>query len=225
MPDGDSLSAMNKPKGWVVVVLSLGLAAVMTVAGFGVIAWMFGAAVGNEARAFARTVAEEFRETFQFTPEVRVDSTIVVAQETPVLQFVVLERENIVRHRWTHTWLHSTKEFEIEAVFTARTGFDLEEPFRIQIDRRTRAVGALLPKPQILSVGMNNVRVLRDEDGLWNKLTAADREEAFAELERVARLEFSQSNLLHDTRRVGEKRVQEFLDSIAGLPPPPSPVP
>lgn len=118
----------------------------------------------------------------------------------------------LVRHRWTHTWLHSTKHLELEATFTAKAGFDLTEPFRINIDPRSGSISAELPPPKLLSLGMSDVRVLRDEDGLWNKLTVEDRQVAFRALEEKARQRFAESSFLAEARMEAEKQVRALLD-------------
>ena len=201
------------------------LLALITVAGTSVLFWRMGEEVTDEARRMADGIAHEFDRVLNFTPEVRVDSVLVIAGSTPKFELVTLERKALVRHRWSHTWMHSTKALEIEATFTVKAGFDLKEPFRIQIDPRTRNVGAEFPSPQILSMGMSDVRILNDEDGLWNKLTAEDRQKAFQALEKKARVEFRDSNLLAEARVEAEKQVRALLKRSAEetmfLPPQP----
>ena len=62
---------------------------------------------------------------------------------------------------------------------------------------------------------MGDVRVLQDEDGLWNRLTAQDREQAFRALEEKARKTFAESNLLPEARLEAEKRIRELIDKTA----------
>ena len=195
---------------WVIIAMAL-----MTLAFTSVLFWRMGAEVTEDARRMANAIAHEFDRSLNFTPEVRVDSVLVINATTPKLELVTLERQALVRHRWSHTWMHSTKTLEIEATFTAKAGFDLKEPFRIQIDPRTRNVGADFPQPKILSIGMSDVRILSDEDGLWNKLTAEDRQKAFTELEKKARAEFESSSLLAETRYEAEKRIRALLKQSA----------
>ena len=160
----------------------------------------------------AESLASDFDRVFQFTPQVSVDSVVVIAANTPVLELVTTQRELLVRHRWSHTWLHSTKNLEVEATFTAKAGFDLKEPFRINIDPRSGYISAELPPPKLLSLGMSDVRVLQDEDGFWNKLTAEDRQTAFRALEDKARKKISTSKLLPEARLEAEKQIRELIE-------------
>jgi hypothetical protein len=214
MPDDDPLnSPEGRRQGCLLIIGSLIAATLITIAITGLIAWRTALSVTDEARRIGSTIAAEFDRTLKITPEVRVNSVVVVAASTPVTELVVLEKKALVRHAWSQTWLHSTKNFEIEATFTARAGFDLTEPFRVNIDPVTYNIETNLPSPRILSIGMNDVRVLRDEDGLWNKLTAEDRQQAFQALEKQAKKQFSDSPLLAETRLEAEKRLREILAS------------
>lgn len=230
MPDSDPLKPQNGSKagclsilGWVIVAAMLSLALTL------LLFWRMGAEITEDARRIAESLAADFDRTFQFTPRISVDSVVVVAENTPVLELVTRQRQLLVRHRLTHTWLHSTKNLELEATFSAKAGFDLTEPFRINIDPRSGAISAELPPPKLLSLGMSDVRVLQDEDGLWNKLTVEDRETAFRALEDKARKTFAESTLLAEARMEAEKQVRELIDktrsavNLSTQPPEPLP--
>jgi hypothetical protein len=59
---------------------------------------------------------------------------------------------------------------------------------------------------------MSDVRVLKDENGLWNKLTVEDRQMAFRALEDKARKTFADSSLLAETRLAAEKQVRALIE-------------
>jgi Protein of unknown function (DUF4230) len=213
MPDPHPLKPQNGGRagclgilGWVLV------AGMLTILLTLLLFWRMGAEITQDARRIAESLAAEFDKTFQFTPRISVDSVVVVAENTPVMELVVVQRQLLVRHRWTHTWLHSTKNLELEATFTAKAGFDLTEPFRINIDPRTGYISAEMPPPKLLSLGMSDVRVLRDENGLWNKLTVEDRQMAFHALEDKARKTFADSSLLAEARLTAEKQVRALIE-------------
>jgi hypothetical protein len=214
MPDDHSLNTPEaRRQGCLIIIGSLIAASLATLAVTALLAWRTSLSITDEARRIGSTLAAEFDRTLKITPEVRVNSVVVVAASTPVTEWVVLEKKALVRHSWSQTWLHSTKKFEIEATFTAKAGFDLSEPFRINIDPVTYNIETNLPSPRILSLGMSDIRVLRDEDGLWNKLTAEDREKAFRALEKQAKRQFAASPLLAEARLEAEKRLREILAS------------
>lgn len=212
MPDDDPLDSPDeRRRGCLIIVGSVIAATLLTCALTMLLAWRTAASVTEESRRLGAAVAGQFDKALNFTPEVRVNSVVVVAASKPVAEFVVLEKKALVRHSWSQTWLHSTKLFEIEATFTAKAGFDLQEPFRIKIDPITYNMETSLPQPKILSIGMSDVRVIRDENGLWNKLTPEDRNQAFKALEQKAREQFKDSALLVETLNETEKRIREVV--------------
>lgn len=212
MPDTDSLAGGPPKRGGCLTVLGWVIAAgVLTLALTALLFWRMSSEVTDKAVRMAEAIAARFDQTLNFTPEVQIDSVVVVSPHTPIFELVTVQRQDLVRHRWSHTWMHSTKIFELEATFTAKAGFDLTEPFRIRIDPRSQSIAAELPQPKILTVSMSNLRILEDEDGYWNRLTASDREEAIRQLEAVARKTFASSNLLLEARSEAEKQVREIL--------------
>jgi len=212
MPNPHSLAEKEPKSGCFIVLACVVLLAFVSAVLTLLLMWRTSLEVTSTARTTARIVAETFQKSLNFTPEITVDSVVVVAANTPVLEITTLQRQALVRNTWSQTWMHSTKTMEIEATFTARAGFDLTDPIRIAIDPRTGNLGADLPAPKILAIGMSDVRVLRDEDGLWNKLTPEDRQKAFAELEKKAREEFAKTNLLRAAFDEGEKRVRDLME-------------
>ena len=216
MPDPNSLTPRSAEKfgclrvlGWVLA------AAALTVALTLLLFWRTSLEITQDSRRMAASIAASFDRALKFTPQISVDSVVIIAGNTPVLELVTLQKQSLVRTRWSHTWLHSTKNLELEATFTARAGFDLRDNIRINIDPRTRYVSADLPPPKLLSLGMGDVRILQDEDGLWNKLTAQDREEAFRALEEKARKTFAESSFVPEARIEAEKRIRELIDKAA----------
>ena len=127
------------------------------------------------------------------------------------MQFVTLEKTLTERHRLDESWLQSTKTLEVEADFTVRAGFDLEKPFVIEVDRSGSGLRVTLPPAQILGVDLRDVRFLRDEDGFWNKLTPADREQALRELRARVERNARASDLTDHARILAEKRLTDLL--------------
>ena len=159
----------------------------------------------------AREIASEVARAFQVQPRVTVEGRTVVEQQTAVLKFVTLEKTLTERQRIDDSWLHSTKTLEIEADFVVRAGFDLEKPFHIEVEREGASLRVTLPPAEILGVDLRDVRFLRDEDGLWNKLTPADREKAIRELRERVEHSARASDLTRQARTIAEKRLTELL--------------
>lgn len=192
------------------VLVTLAAAAAATVLGSAVAYALMVAPMRTAVEAGNR-LHQKFQEILNLTPRITANQAVIFSQNTPVLELVTVERSALARHRSDETWLHSTKTFEIEATFSARAGFNLRDLFTVNIPKGGRLAEVQLPRPKILSIGMSDLRVLRDEDGLWNSLTAKDREKAIQTLERTAKAEFLKSDLLQAARSAAEAQIREIV--------------
>lgn len=208
-PEKKSLS------GGLVVLLWVLALAILSIAATALIIGMTASQVFDDATAAAQTVATTFQKTMNLTPEIRVNAVVVIAATTPARELITAKKQVRIRNSTEQTWMHSTKTFVIEATFTAQAGFDFRIPLAIQIDPVHFGLTADLPPPKILSVSMSDLQILQDENGLWNKLTAADREKAFHALEQKARDQFIGSDLLAKAAIEGESIVREVLEASA----------
>ncbi len=102
----------------------------------------------------ATSVAHGIRDTFNFTPEVRVNDHVVIEQTIAIAELATVSRDISVEYRWSHEWLGSTKTIALRGSFTAKAGFDLHEPFTIDIKKYPLNVRARMPSPKILSLQM-----------------------------------------------------------------------
>ena len=160
----------------------------------------------------ARNTADGIRQFFDFTPEVRIDQTIVIEQTTPILEVATVSREMFVDHSWQQTWMGSTMSIQVQGVFTAKAGFDLREPFRIDIEKDPLHVVAWVPPPRLLSIDMKEYKVLKDEDGWWHGVTRQDREAAVRQIRAEAEDKATRSGLLAEAQASVEARIREIVE-------------
>ena len=160
----------------------------------------------------ATSIAHGVQETFNFTPQVKVEETVIIEQNVSIYEIAIVSRDIAVEYAWSHQWLGSTKTIVLRAAFTAKAGFDLKKPFTIIVERNPLRVRANMPAPELLSIQMNTYKVLRDEDGWWNKVSVSDRELAVQELQRIAREKAQNSGMLADARSTIEERIKEIVE-------------
>jgi hypothetical protein len=202
------------------VLLIAGIVFALLLAGTGVTAYLL---VVKAPADLARRTAEGIREVFDFTPRVTLNETVLIAENTPILEVATVSRSLVVHHRWSHTWLGSTKTLELHGSFTAKAGFDLHEPFTIDIERSPLRVVARMPAPKLLSVQMDSFVVVADENGWWNRITEEDRTEAVRTLQARARGQSEASGILLEARRSAEDRIREVVQrngDVVLFPPP-----
>lgn len=159
----------------------------------------------------AQTIGEDFRKAFQFTPEVIVNKTIVLNQQTDVFELAVLSQNFEHRYTWTHSWLGSTKKISISGSFDAKVGFDLHEKFSVTITDDKAIIA--LNEPKVLSVESKGDIQYRDENGIWNWVDLDDRTTATNLFITDARTYAEQATFIQDAKAKMEQRLQEFFKS------------
>ena len=157
----------------------------------------------------AKQLGEDFKKAFQFEPEVIVNHTIVLNQQSPILELAVLSQNFEHRFSWTNTWLSSTKTIAISGTFEAKVGFDLNEKFSV-ILQDDRAI-VKLPEPKILSVESQGDISYRDENGVWNWINTDDRTKATNAFIRDARTFADQANFTLDAKEQIEEKIELLL--------------
>lgn len=162
----------------------------------------------------ARTIGEDIRKAFQFTPEVRVNNTIVLNQQTSVFELSVLRQNFEHRYVWENSWLGSTKKVFITGTFNASVGFDLHRKFSIVL-RDDRAY-VTLPEPRILSVESMGDVTYRDEQGIWNWVSVDDRTRATNAFIRDARRYADQAPFIEDAKSEMQQRLRTILEPYVG---------
>jgi hypothetical protein len=157
----------------------------------------------------AKMLGEDFRKAFQFTPEVKVNNTIVLNQQTPVFQLSVLSQNFEHRYVWEHSWLRSTKRIFISGFFNAKIGFDLNQKFSITL--RDEKAFVVLPPPETLSVESLGDITYRDEQGIWNWVNIDDRTAATNAFIADARRYANQAPFVKDAKEQMEKKIRSLL--------------
>jgi hypothetical protein len=157
----------------------------------------------------AQTLGEDFRKAFQFTPEVVVDKTVVLNQQTDVFELAVLSQNFEHEYTWTHSWLGSTKKINIRGSFDAKVGFDLHEKFSVTMTDDKAIV--LLNEPVVLSVESKGDIEYRDENGIWNWVNLNDRTAATNSYIKDARTYAKQASFKQDAKAKMEERLKEFF--------------
>src|SRR5690606_1715315 len=127
----------------------------------------------------------DIQEALQVTPQITVNNTIIVQQQSPMFELVTLSQKFYHQYEWTNQWMGSTKKIKISGTFEARAGFDLDESFSIVIEGNRATIQ--LPPPKILAVESAGDVRFEDEHGVWNWINEADRTAAINAFTKDAR--------------------------------------
>ncbi len=161
----------------------------------------------------ARTLGEDFKKAFQLTPEINVGSTIVLNQQTTLLELAVLSQNFGHTYTWTNTWMGSTKQIIIAGSFQAKAGFDLNQKFSITLKDDQAIV--VMPEPTLLSIESLGDITYRDEQGIWNWVEMEDRTTATNAFITDARKYALHAEFIKDAQKKMEEQVTTLLKPYA----------
>jgi len=157
----------------------------------------------------AKQIGRDISKAFQFTPEITVNNTVVLQQQTPILELATLSQNFRHEYEWTNTRFGSTKKISIKGSFEAKAGFDLNKRFALEIYEDKALV--FLPKPQLLSIESLNDIKFEDENGYWNWVDMNDRSKAINAFTSDARNYAQQAEFVTKAQQAMENKMREIL--------------
>lgn len=171
-----------------------------------------GMETAERSYVLARKLAKDVVKALQIQPQVTIGSEVVYEQTKGILELAIVERRFAQSYTWEESWLGSTKRIELKGTFVAKAGYDMTQPFVVNISPDGHDVRARVPPAKILSVELLSERVLQDEEGFWNALNATDRENAKNALLQLARANLEKSNLKAEADAELVKRLHAAAD-------------
>jgi hypothetical protein len=159
----------------------------------------------------AKEIGRDIRELFHFTPEITVDNTVVLEQQTPILELATLSQTFRHEYVWTNTWMNSTKKINIRGTMEAKAGFDLNRKFIIRLTENKAYV--TVPRAKLLSLEPKGDMAFSDENGIWNWVRPEDRSMAINAFTQNARTYAAKADFVQSA----QKQLEEKLIAILKL--------
>jgi hypothetical protein len=167
-----------------------------------------------ELERLGRNVRDAFVEVAHLQPRITINNRVYLEKTTAAAQLAILSRQIEVEHELLHTWAGSTKRVKLHGTFTVKAGFDLQQDFAV--DLRPDEITVRLPHASILGLEQKQTDVLAFENGLWNRISAADLENELAALPNLARQKAAESGILAEAETALQKQLDERVH--AGRP-------
>lgn len=152
----------------------------------------------------------DLSEVLQFTPKVIVGEKTVLQQDANIRELATASKNFEHTYAYTHSWLGSTKTIELKGQFLAKAGFPVNDQFTLVTNEQSSATVLHYPPAQIISCELQSVRVLKDEDGWWNKLSSQEREAAQNKLIATAKEAAMKSDVLDHAVQSLAERLKPF---------------
>jgi hypothetical protein len=160
-----------------------------------------------ELERIGRDVRDAFVEVAQLQPRITINNHVYLEKTATTAQLAILSRQIEVEHELLHSWAGSTKRIKLHGTFVAKAGFDLEQD--VAVDLRPGEIVVQLPHAAILGVEQKQTEVLAFENGLWNRISAADLENELAVLPDLARRKAAESGILGEAEAALQKQLTE----------------
>jgi Protein of unknown function (DUF4230) len=104
---------------------------------------------------------------------------------------------------------------KLHGTFTAKAGFDLQQD--VAVDLHPDEITVRLPHASILGVEQTQTDVLAFENGLWNRISAADLEKELATLPDLARQKAAESGILAEAETALKKQLEARVHAAQRL--------
>src|SRR5476651_1461745 len=118
-------------------------------------------------------IRDAFSEVLRVQPQVTLNQRVVLTQTAPIAELAVVTKEELVTIGLNeHLEVLSMqiplteKKLTAEATYRIKAGFDLHEPFSVEIDPVTHALRAAMPHAKILSVEQVGDLIYHGEDAM-----------------------------------------------------------
>lgn len=143
-------------------------------------------------------IVDRLAEITQIRPKLVIGEKTVIESKQQIAELAVIKKSFTHTYRWEHSFVGSTKRMEIKGDFVAKAGYALKSPTELRFSQDGSKMTIVLPEASVLSNEMTRYETLKDEDGLWNKLSTEDREHAINGLKRSADRFLSESGILQE---------------------------
>jgi len=163
-------------------------------------------------------VRDAFSQVLHVQPEVTVNQRVVLTQTAPIAELAVVTKEELVTVGFDeHLELLTVqiplteKKLTAEAAYRIKAGFDLHEPFSVEIDPATHALHAAMPHAKILSVEQIGDLSYHGEDATLNRVTDNERSQILGDLNAAAHDAAEKSGLKSEAEQQVAQRLNEIM--------------
>ena len=159
----------------------------------------------------ARNIGKDLDDVIHFRPRVTSGGVTILKESNSIKELSTTEKNFDHTHIWESTWMGSTKRIELKGRFIAKAGYDLTKPFAIDISEDGKTIRAKMPPAQINSVEQLKMEVLKDENGIWNRISPQEREQAMNALLREARTSIEKSEILKEADESFMRQLEKTI--------------
>ena len=164
------------------------------------------------------SVRDAFIQVLRVQPLITLNQRVVLTQTAPIAELAVVTKDEFVTLGFTgHLEIFTLqlplteKKLTAEGTYRIKAGFDLSQPFSVEINPSTHDVHATMPHAKILSVEQVGDLNFDGEDAILNRVTDAERQEIVNSLNSAARDVAEKSTLRADAETQVAQRLKDLI--------------
>ena len=168
---------------------------------------------GTTTEALVKTFAAELGKLFGSEPRISINRRIVQTGGAAIRELALYKETVLIKEEWAQTRWKSTKQISVQQPFTLKAGFDLNR-LKFEVDSAQKLVTATISESTIVNVEYaGDYELLKEEHGLWNRITPAERDAIMNSLPEKARQEAEKLQLR-------DKAAEQLTNLLRKMLPP-----
>jgi hypothetical protein len=150
---------------------------------------------GESAEGFISTLGSELRKLFGSEPRISLQRRVIQTGGAAVREIALYKETILIDEEWENTSWKSTKKMRVQQPFTLKAGFDLNR-LKFEVDPERERVTVTISEATVVNVEYaGEYQVMKEEHGLWNRISTAERDAVLNSLPQKAREEAEQLQL------------------------------
>src|SRR5688500_18838949 len=144
---------------------------------------------GESVENVVRTFGSELRKLFGSEPRISVNRKVIQTGGTAVRELALYQETILIREEWVNTSWKSTKKLLVQQPFVLKAGFDLNR-LKFDLDAEKNTVTVTISESTLVNLEYaGEFEILKAEHGLWNRITAVERDAVLNSIPTKAREE------------------------------------
>ena len=156
------------------------------------------------------TFGAELRKLFGSEPRISLNRRVIQTGGTAIRELALYKETILIREEWANTTWKSTKRLHVQQPFVLKAGFDLNR-LKFDVDTEKQLVTVKISESTLVNLEYaGDYEVLKEEHGLWNKISATERDAVLNSIPRKAQEEAEKLEL----RDKAVEQLKFFLSPI-----------
>ena len=169
------------------------------------------------ARAYqlSKKIADDIDAVFHFRPKVTLGGTMFVEDSKSIAELSTIEKRFESVYDWKSSWMGSEKIIHLQGVFVAKAGYDLMQPFAMDVANDSKTIKLTLPPAKLNSVEAVDIHKFSVDDGWWNRVSEEEKQNALNAFLVKAKADILATGIVVDADASLVQRITEIIQKNA----------